>query len=76
MCLFLYPKVIKTLHYETGKVPKNYEEDFRRAEYTFLYQLVFDPRSQKQVRLNQLPDDVDSNEFEFAGVYPLYLFVL
>lgn len=31
--------------------------------------MVFDPRTQKQVRLNQLPDDVDAADFEFAGVY-------
>lgn len=61
--------MIKSLQYESGKVPKDYEENFTKAEYTFLYQLVFDPRTQKQVRLNQLPDDVNPNDFEFAGVY-------
>ena len=63
-------QVIKCLQYETGKVPKDYEDNFRKAEYTFLYQLVFNPRTQTQVRLNDLPDDVDPKDFEFAGMYP------
>lgn len=62
-------KVIKHIQRQTGKVPKDYEESFRRAEHTFLYQLVFDPRTQTQVRLNEPPDDVDPASFEFAGVY-------
>lgn len=61
--------MIKALRYETGKVPEAYETDFRKADQTFLYQMVFDPRTQKQVRLNHLPDDVDAADFEFAGVY-------
>ena len=63
------------MQYETGKVPKNYEESFRKAEYTFLYQLVFDTRTQTQVRLNELPDDVDPRDFEYAGVYPPHSFL-
>lgn len=62
--------MIKQLNNETAKVPPGYQDSFRRAEYTFLYQIVFDPRTQKQVRLNELPDDVDASEFEIAGVYP------
>ena len=61
--------MIKALHHENGKVPKDYEADFRKADQTFLYQMVFDPRSQQQVRLNELPSDVDTADFEFAGVY-------
>lgn len=51
-------------------MPSNYEVEFKRAEFTFLYQLVFDPRTQQQVRLNALPEGVDPSEFEFAGMYP------
>jgi exonuclease-1 len=61
-------RVIKALHYETGKVPQGYEANFRRADQTFLYQLVFDPRTQQQVRLHPLPSDVDTSDFEFTGV--------
>ena len=66
--LYLYwAQVIKALKLETGKVPKDYEDNFRRADQTFLYQVVFDPRSQEQVRLNNPPSDTT---LEFAGVYP------
>ncbi|XP_064402731.1 exonuclease 1-like [Halichondria panicea] len=61
-------QVIRTLQCETGKVPPSYEEDFQKAESTFLYQLVFDPRSQSQVRLHPLPQDMSSQDIEFAGV--------
>ena len=63
-------QVIRALRCESSKVPSDYELNFKRAEYTFLYQLVFDPRSQQQVRLNNLPEGVDPSEFEFAGMYP------
>ena len=64
-------QVIVHLKMQKGKsVPKNYTQDFQRAEHTFLYQLVFDPRIQKQVRLSPLPDHVNPAEFEFAGTYP------
>jgi exonuclease-1 len=61
-------KVILHLKMQKGKtVPKDYSEGFARAEQTFLYQLVFDPRTQKQVRLNPLPENIDPVEIEFAG---------
>lgn len=63
-------QVIRGLRIERSQVPKDYDANFKKAEWTFLYQLVFDPRSQQQVRLNPLPDDVDSKELEFAGMYP------
>jgi exonuclease-1 len=55
---------------EKSQVPRDYDEGFKKAEWTFLYQLVFDPRSQQQVRLNSLPDDIDTKQLEFAGMYP------
>ena len=81
LCLYIYVlvscvctctfQVIVHLKMQKGKsVPKTYTQDFQRAEHTFLYQLVFDPRIQKQVRLNPLPDHVNPAEFEFAGTYP------
>ena len=54
-------------------MPKDYDANFKKAEWTFLYQLVFDPRSQQQVRLNPLPDDVDPKELAFAGMYPFII---
>ena len=62
--------MIRGLRLESTQVPKDYDVNFKKAEWTFLYQLVFDPRSQQQVRLNPLPDDVDPKELEFAGMYP------
>ncbi|XP_019850771.1 PREDICTED: exonuclease 1-like [Amphimedon queenslandica] len=49
------------------KVPPGYEEHFRQADQAFLYQLVFDPRSQSQVRLNTPPPDVE--KLEYAGIF-------
>ena len=63
-------QVIRCLRVEKSQVPKDYDADFKKAEWTFLYQLVFDPRSQQQVRLNSLTDDIDPKELEFAGMYP------
>ena len=37
------------------KVPATYERDFRRAEATFLHQMVYDPRSQSAVHFTPLP---------------------
>ena len=65
--------MIKALKFDTGKVPENYEHDFRRADYAFCFQLVFDPRTQQQVRLNSLPPDLDTTLLDFAGVYPPWL---
>ena len=64
--------MIKSLKREgKGNVPLGYEEDFRRADETFLYQLVFDPRTQKQVRLNTPPPELDLSRLESVGMYPL-----
>ena len=52
-------KVISHLRMQKGKsVPPNYVDKYRMAEETFLYQIVFDPRTQKQVHLTPLPEDV------------------
>lgn len=34
------------------KIEDEYVEAFRRAEYTFLHQIVFDPRTRQRVPLN------------------------
>ena len=68
-------QVIKALKIDTkGKVPDTYEHDFRKADHAFRFQLVFDPRSQQQVRLNPLPPDLDAALVDFAGVYPLRIY--
>ena len=55
------------------RVPTDYEERFKEAEQTFLYQIVFDPRSNKLVPLNPIPDDIDPADLSFAGQYPFDL---
>ena len=69
-CILCWLQVIRGLRVENSHVPKDYDTNFKKAEWTFLYQLVYDPRSQQQVRLNPLPDDVDPKELAFAGMYP------
>ena len=71
--LFPWTQVIAHMKMQKGKaVPELYSEGFKQAEETFLFQLVFDPRTQKQTRLNPVPDDVECADFEFAGSYPLH----
>ena len=52
------------------KVPSDYEAKFLQAEQTFLYQIVFDPKTSKLVPLNPVPDDLEGTELHFAGQYP------
>ena len=56
-------------------MPRDYEVNFKKAEDTFLYQMVYDPRLCRQVHLNDLPSDVDPQEFKFLGVYPHDTFI-
>jgi exonuclease-1 len=61
-------RVIKSLICKGGnKVPENYTANFIKADHAFLYQLVFDPTLQKQVRLNT-PHDIDQCQLEHAGI--------
>ena len=48
----------------------DYETRFQKAEQTFLYQIVFDPKTNKLVPLNPVPDDIDPIHLHFAGQYP------
>ena len=67
-------QLIGTLRLNTKmNVPKDYETRFEKAEQTFLYQIVFDPNTNKLVPLNPLPDDIDPAYLHFAGQYPFLL---
>ena len=61
-------------------VPEKYEENFKKAEMTFLHQRVWDPRSNLVINLTSIPWDHMLNPFDlsFLGPYPfsLYLFYL
>jgi len=61
---------IKSLKCNTQfSVPKDYEENFRKADMVFKYQLVFDIRSKQLVRLNDIAelDKFDKAEKDYAG---------
>ncbi|XP_068681697.1 exonuclease 1-like [Montipora foliosa] len=61
-------KVIKSLRLDAKMhVPADYEKNFKQADETYLYQLVFDPVSRNLVPLNELPDGMQVGDLEFAG---------
>ncbi|GAA5870805.1 hypothetical protein JCM1840_006809 [Sporobolomyces johnsonii] len=49
------------------KVPRNYLDEFRRAELTFLYQRVFDPVDRQLVHFSPLPQGMNADEMPFVG---------
>ncbi|KAI8855196.1 PIN domain-like protein [Chytridium lagenaria] len=50
------------------RVPPGYEEEFRKADMTFLHQRVFDPDLGKLVFLNPLPPELNSiDEYDYLG---------
>jgi exonuclease-1 len=61
-------KVIQFIRFE-GKipVPADYELDFNRAEFTFLYQRVYDMDTGEIVYLTPLPESLDTNDMSFLG---------
>ena len=66
-----FVQVIRMLRLEgTKKVPPDYDEDFVKADYTFLYQLVFDPSKQILTSLNHVPEHLKEVDMSFAGQYP------
>lgn len=48
-------------------VPRNYVEEFRRAELTFLHQRVFDPVERQLVHFCPLPEGRSASEMPFVG---------
>ena len=51
------------------KVPEDYAEEFKKADMTFLYQVVFDPIEETRKPLNELPDGLQEEELTFSGMY-------
>ena len=71
--MFPLLQLITTLRLNTKmNVPVDYETRFQKAEQTFLYQIVFDPKTNKLVPLNPVPDEIDPSHLHFAGQYPFY----
>ena len=48
-------------------VTSEYIENFKKADNTFKYQIVFDPIAKKQVPLNPYDENMTSHEFPYAG---------
>jgi len=59
------PKVLKMPNLI---VSNEYIENFKKADNTFKYQIVFDPRARKQVPLNPYDENISSDDFPYAGV--------
>ncbi|KXS19721.1 PIN domain-like protein [Gonapodya prolifera JEL478] len=49
------------------RLPPGYADEFRRAERTFLYQRVYDPRSQQLVTLNEIPTSLAGEDMPYIG---------
>lgn len=61
-------RAVKLLQFEgKSRVPPTYLDDFKRAEQTFLYQLVFCPTAAKLVPLSPLPPGMKIEDMPFAG---------
>ncbi|KAK1323916.1 Exonuclease 1 [Acorus calamus] len=64
-----YDKVIKHLRYSAVSVPPLYEENFKKAMWTFQHQRVYDPTSEDISHLTQIPHDLGC-DLDFLGPYP------
>ena len=61
-------KVIQSLRCERSKtVPAEYEDNFKQADMTFLFQVVFDPRAECQVHLTPVPPELQNCALTYAG---------
>ncbi|EDN07024.1 exonuclease [Histoplasma capsulatum] len=62
-------KILKMLQFEGNgiRVPPQYLEDFKKAELTFLYQLVFCPLNRNLVTLSPLPAGAKLDSMPFVG---------
>lgn len=57
-------------------VPPEYEENFRKSELVFKYQLVFDPKVRKCVQLRNPAEEnteLSEEDLDYAGPYPFHL---
>ncbi|KAK1275541.1 Exonuclease 1 [Acorus gramineus] len=61
-----YDKVIKHLRYSAVSVPPLYEENFKKAMWTFQHQRVYDPTSEDISHLTQIPHDLGC-DLDFLG---------
>ena len=61
-------RLVKQLQWDgKWKIPKDYLENFKRAELTFLYQWVWCPERRRLVNLTEPPEDLDLAATEYIG---------
>lgn len=48
-------------------IPENYIQNFKKADITFLHQIVYDPRNEKAVPLRPLPKGITCKDIPFVG---------
>lgn len=59
---------MRALRYKSSV--EQYQQDFERAEYAFLYQYVYDTNMRDYVRLNELPENANQNHLLLLGTHP------
>lgn len=59
------PKVLKMPNLN---ISAEYIENFKKADKTFKYQIVFDPIARKMVSLHPYEDDDEKEDLSFAGL--------
>ena len=68
-CLQVLCQVPGCLNMPSLEVTVEYREAFVKAEQTFLYQLIYDPRQRKLLPLTPYPNNLDPSLMPFAGHY-------
>uniref|UniRef100_A0A915C0N0 Exonuclease 1 n=2 Tax=Parascaris univalens TaxID=6257 RepID=A0A915C0N0_PARUN len=65
----ILPRLPRYLNMNNLKIKKEFIADFIRAENTFLYQIVYDPRQRRQRPLNDYPaSDGTVEDEDFVGI--------
>lgn len=65
----ILPRLPRYLNMSNLKIKKEFIADFIRAENTFLYQIVYDPRLRRQRPLNDYPaSDGTAEDEDFVGI--------
>lgn len=69
--LLLTSKVLKQVVVQKSiSIPPSYEDDFKRADLTFLHQRVWDPIKQLLVTLTPLPPGLEESGIELNFIGP------
>lgn len=61
-------RIVQMLRFENKTtIPPTYLDNFRRAEFTFLYQRIYCPNAQKLATLRPIPVSVDIEQLTYIG---------